>query len=305
MKNNLQHTCRICEKIDLTESYYPEAHFNNKVFKYYKCNSCQSYNVFPSPNEDDFNKMYGENDHTYLKEISGKLEYNFNFPFADHQGYQIEFLKQIKDDIQGKILLDYACGSGFYMHYAQKLGAKAVGVEFDEQFVNVLKSKTNLDIYTFQNLHEQFKGKTFDYIHLGHVLEHLSAPLELIYQLKEFTHKDTLFIVDGPLERNHCLHRFYVDFGSRLKGKKYRNSIPQHLTLTTQKSQLTFFKQAGLKKDKYIVTEQYFPLPFKLEKSIGKIVSYLIATASILLSKAIPSSGNIFHYRGKIDLKNK
>lgn len=260
-----------------------------------------SFNVFPTPNQNDFDEMYGENDHTYLKEVKDKLTYDYNYPFAHHQGYQIQFLDQIKSDLKGKTLLDYACGSGFYMMYAQNLGAKVTGVEFDKKFVELLKEKTDFNLYTFDELIKNFSTEKFDYIHLGHVLEHLPDPTATIESLKQFAHKDTVFIIDGPLEQNSCLHRTYVDFGSKLKGKKYREAIPQHLTLTTQKSQLLFFEQAGLKKEKYIVTEQYFPLPDRLEASPGKIVNYLVATISIMLSKLIPTAGNIFHYRGKLN----
>ncbi len=297
----MEDQCRICNRKNLSNSPYPDAHFNNKVFKYYRCNDCLSYNVFPTPNENDFDEMYGEKDHTYLKEVKGKLQYDYNYPFAHHQGYQIQFLQQIKNGLKGKTLLDYACGSGFYMMYAQNLGAKVTGVEFDKKFVELLKEKTNFNLYTFEELIKYLSSEKFDYIHLGHVLEHLPNPTETIKNLKQFAHKNTIFLIDGPLEQNPCLHRIYVDFGSKIKGKKYRNAIPQHLTLTTQKSQLLFFEQAGLKKEKYIVTEQYFPLPDKIEASPVKIFNYLVATTSILLSKLIPTAGNIFHYRGKLN----
>lgn len=292
--------CRICGSKILIKSTYPDALFNRKIFEYLKCKNCSSYNVFPNPTEDDFSKMYGEEDHYYLKDVKGKLEYNFNYPFADHQGYQIKFLKQIESSLKNKTLLDYACGSGFYMKYAQNSGAKVVGVEFDKTFVNLLKEKTDFELYTFEELMSQFRGETFDFIHLGHVLEHLTNPIELLSSLKQFAHKDTTFLIDGPLDRNQCLHRSYVDFGSKLKSKKYREAAPQHLTLTTYQSQLDFFDKIGLQTEKYIVTENYFPLPSKLEPSVGKIISFLIATISILLSKLIPKFGNVFHFRGKL-----
>jgi SAM-dependent methyltransferase len=301
MKNNMNYCCRICESNQLSLSTSPDAHFNNKIFKYYNCENCNSFNVFPNPTQDDFKKMYGEDDHTYLKGLTGKIKYNFNYPFANHQGYQIKFLNQIKDKLKNKSLLDYGCGSGFYMKYAEQLGANVSGIEFDDKFVNLLKTKTDFKIHTFENAIIEFENKTFDFIHLGHVLEHLTNPASIIMDLKKFTHQNTLFLIDGPLEQNYCLHRFYVDLGSKLKGKKYRNAIPQHLTLTNQQSQLSFFDSAGLKKEKYIITEGYFPLPSKLEKSIGKIISYFIASISIIISKIIPNSGNIFHYRGKIN----
>lgn len=292
--------CRICSSSNLIRGKYPDIHFNNKVFVYYACIKCKSYNVFPNPTIDDFKKIYGEEDHTYLKEVKEKLTYDFNFPFAHHQGIQIKFLNQIKNDLRGKTLLDFACGSGFYLKYAEQFGAKVVGIEFDESFVELLKQKTDLELYTLEKALKTFHDKPFDYIHLGHILEHLVDPTLIIEELKKLAHKNTVFIMDGPLEKNACLSRFYIDWGSRVKGKKFNEFAPQHLTLTTQKSQLQFFKEMGLQTEKYIIVEQYFPLPSSFKKSIGGSLSFLIASCSIILSMIIPSFGNIFHYRGKL-----
>jgi len=210
MNSKMSENCRICGNQDSVESSYPDAHFNGKVFKYFRCINCNSFNVFPTPSADDFKKMYGENDHTYLKDINGKLKYDFNYPFANHQGYQLQFLNQIKNNLKGKTLLDYACGSGFYMAYAQQLGANTVGIEFDEDFVSILNEKTDLNILTLNSLHQEYNGVKFDFIHLGHVLEHLSNPQEIIMTLKEFANQNTIFLIDGPLERNNSCD-FCVD----------------------------------------------------------------------------------------------
>lgn len=294
------YNCRICGNNSLIKSAYPDALFNNKTFQYLKCCYCSSYNVYPDPTAKDFSKMYGEEDHYYLKNVKNKLTYDFNFSFGDHQGYQIQFLKQIEHKLKGKTLLDYACGSGFYMKYAQNLGAKVIGVEFDKKFVTLLKDKTEFELYTLDELTDNYKNQTFDFIHLGHVLEHLTNPYEVIETLKQFANTETTFLIDGPLDRNQCLHRWIVDFGSKIKNKKNREAAPQHLTLTTYKSQLLFFDKVGLKKEKYIAAETHFPLPSKLEPSIGKIINFFIATTSILLSKLIPNFGNVFHFRGKL-----
>ena len=292
--------CRICGSGALSKGQYPDIHFNSKIFSYYNCKSCSSYNVFPNPTLEDFEKIYGATDHNYLEEVKDKLTYNFNYPFAHHQGFQIKFLKQIETQLKGKSLLDFACGSGFYLKYAEQLGAKVVGVEFDENFVKLLREKTDLELYTLENVLKVYNDKPFDFIHLGHILEHLVDPISIMEALKKLAHKDTVFIIDGPLEKNVCLSRFYIDIGSRIKGKKFNEFAPQHLTLTTQKSQLLFFEKMGLQTEKYIVVEQYFPLPSSLGKSIGASLSFLIASCSISLSLMIPTFGNVFHYRGKL-----
>lgn len=302
MKNNtsLINKCRICGSVNQKKGSYPDIHFNNKVFSYYACEDCCSYNVFPSPTPSDLELIYGETDHKYFKTISDKISYPEKYHFANHQGYQINFLNEIGDKLVNKTLLDFACGSGFYLNHAKKLGAKVVGIEFNNEFVKLLIQKTKFDIYTLEEALSTFKDKPFDFIHLGHILEHLTNPIETFNEIKKLAHKNTVFIIDGPLERNPCLSRFYIDFGSRIKNKPYNTFAPQHLSLTTKKSQLRFFDNIGLRTLKYEIVEQYFPLPRTFGRSIIGNINFFIASCSVLLSMLIPSFGNVFHFRGKL-----
>lgn len=293
-------TCRICNSEELKKSFYPSIKFNDKIFDYMECEKCKSFNVFPNPTAEDFEKIYGENDHTYLSATENKLTYPTTYPKGHYHGYQLDFLEEIGSDLKGKRLLDFASGSGFYLDYAQKLGAEVVGIEFDEQFIKLLKTKSDFNIMTLHEAVERYKDLPFDFIHMGHVLEHLTNPSEILEELKKVANKDTTFLFDGPLERNACLSRFYIDFGSWLKSKKYNEYEPQHLTLTTYKSQLDFFKKHGLMTEKYVAVEQYFPLPDRMEKSFFAKVNYVIASLSIMISNGISSWGNIFHFRGKL-----
>ena len=296
----MKEICRICGHNNQSEAFYPDILFNSKYFKYYKCNNCKSFNVYPTPNQEDFDLMYGENDHEYLKEIEGKLNYNFNYPYGDHQGFQIKFLKQIASKLENKSLLDYGCGSGFYMKFAEKLGAHTIGIEFDSKFVKLLKEKTDLDLYTFNIFKENFKDRKFDFIHIGHVFEHLDQPKDLLQELFKYAHKDTVFLIDGPLERNSCIARWYIDLGSKIKARKFKAFPPQHISFSTAKSQLLFFDNSGLEKEAYFVKEQFYPLPNHFTKSTIGNISHIIGHISILFSKLSPDLGNVFHYRGKL-----
>jgi len=295
----MKKVCRVCGNNNFSKTFYPDIYFNKKYFTFYKCNNCKSFNLFPIPTEDDFALMYGETDHSYLNKIDSKIEFDFKYPFGSHQRYQLKFLKEISHLLKGKTLLDYACGSGFYMKYANNLGAKVIGIEFGKDFVELLKKKTDLEIYTYEEFKEKYEQIKFDFIHLGHILEHVPNPMRLLQELSKFANEDTLFIIDGPLERNFCLSRFYIDLGSILKSKKYIEIQPQHLTLTNAKSQLMFFEKVGLKKERFKVVEQFFPLPNKFSNSLFSNISFIIAFLSIILSSFIPNMGNVFHFRGK------
>jgi SAM-dependent methyltransferase len=291
--------CLICGGHSFRNYYYPEVHFNNKVFRYYECNSCYSAQIDPMPGADDYLKMYGENDHAYLSKMSAKETFDFEkaYPPFNHRLYQLNFFAKYQYGSKGQTLLDYGCGNGYYMYHAQKKGIQCLGIEFNKDFAAIMSEKTGLNITTLDTI----KGKTFDIIHLGHVLEHMEDPRETLSLLSQHAHLTTIFVIDGPLEKNKCLSRFIIKTGSLIRGKKYNTYAPQHLTFTNYDSQLVLFKRCGLKKINYEVAEQLFPLPENFEiKNPGNAVKYFCGRVSIFISSLFPRMGNIFHYAGRL-----
>jgi ubiquinone/menaquinone biosynthesis C-methylase UbiE len=292
--------CLVCGNNKLRKYYYPEVRFNNKTFNYYECTSCRSAQIDPMPNADDYAKMYGVNDHTYLTKLKASESVNFEriFPKYNHQKYQVDFFSKYNYHLSGKTLLDYGCGSGFYMYHAKKQGLECTGVEFNSEFASLLKEKTGLTILTVTEI----SGKTFDIVHLGHVLEHMENPFITMEELKKYGHKDTLFIIDGPLEKNRCLTRWMIKLISLIKNKKFNTYSPQHLTFTNYSSQLLLLEKAGFKKINYEVQEQMFPLPEVLNlMDPFKSLLFIVSRISINISKLHPKWGNVFHYAGKIN----
>ena len=293
--------CIICNSHNLKPHFYLPNKFGNRFFKYYKCADCKSISIQPTPNNAELNKMYGIEDHNYLKDLEN-ITYEFKYPKYSYKWHQLNFLKIHISLLQGKNLLDYACGNGYYIAYANKLGLKASGIEFNEAFAKILRKKSGLDIFSVEELKNT--GQKFDIIHFGHVLEHLPKPEESFKEICQFAHENTLFIFDGPLENNSCLSRNIIDLGVKLKkklsNKKYNEYEPQHLSFTNYSSQLKFFEKIGLKQIKYIAAEQHWPLPAKLvPHSPGSILKYFLAQTSIHISNIVPKYGNVFHYIGQ------
>ncbi len=299
-----QPICLICKSTKLRRYYYPPIVFNNKTFRYLECSVCFSAVITPLPNEEDFIKMYGESDHSYLLKLNENEKLNFNFSYEpyNHQKYQLEFFNKYNYEGLGKTLLDIGCGSGFYMKYAEQKGLECYGIEFDEKFVSLLIKKTNLKLLTFDTFNKEFAGKTFDLIHIGHMLEHSINPDEILLFAKKYSNKNTILIIDGPLEKNKCLSRWLIKTVSKIKNKKHNTYPPQHVTFTNYYSQLSLFERNNLKKLNYETAEQMFPLPnhFTFKHPVNSSL-FLIGRLSINLSKLHPRLGNIFHYAGKFN----
>ncbi len=299
-----QPVCLICRSANLHSYYYPPVIFNKKTFTYLECPVCLSAVITPLPNEEDFREMYGESDHAYLLKLKEDEKLNFTFLYEpyNHQKYQLDFFNKYNYGSAGKTLLDIGCGSGFYMKYAEQKGLECYGIEFDEKFVSLLIKKTNLKLSTFKTFEKEFVGKTFDLIHIGHMLEHSINPDEVLAFAKKYSHENTILIIDGPLEKNKCLSRWLIKTVSKLKRKKHNTYPPQHITFTNYNSQLRLFERNNLKKLNYEVAEQMFPLPnrFTFKHPLNSVL-FLIARSSVNLSKLHPKLGNLFHYAGRFN----
>lgn len=296
--------CLICGNKNFIPYYYPPTIFNSKTFRYYECSYCHSAQVNPIPDKEDMKMMYGSDDHSYLASIKDGEFLNFNIKYAkyNHQKFQLQFFKKFDYRKYGNTLLDVGCGSGFYMNNARNFGFSCWGLEFDTEFAELLRKKTGLDIYSFEEFGAIFpEGKQFDIIHLGHVLEHSTEPKKFMHNLRKFAHENTVFVIDGPLEKNKCLSRFFIKWGSVLRKKTSNTYAPQHITFTNSRSQLLFFEKIGFQKVNYTVTEQLFPFPSTAAgQNLKNKLLHFMALISVNLSKVIPDSGNIFHYAGRI-----
>jgi SAM-dependent methyltransferase len=294
--------CPLCYSERNEPYFYPPTEFNGKVFHYKTCSACHCSYVHPFPDQSDFDSIYGENDHSYLKNLAQdeKHVYKFELPLYNHQRYQLDFFRNGEYWKNADSLLDIGCGSGFYMSYARMFGLKVVGIEYNEEFTGLLRKKTDLDIFSFSEFEKKFEGKKFDLIHFGHILEHLIRPDEMLALAKRYAHDKTILIIDGPLEKNKSLARFVISIGSRIKRNKLNYYAPQHITFTDTVSQQMFFERNNLEKLRFKVAEQMWPLPAEPDfKSPKNFILFLIGRLSVVFSKLNPGWGNVFHYAGK------
>ena len=295
--------CIICHNSNLTADFYRPNLYNGKEFHYNICRSCKTVSVTPIPSKNDFDSMYGEADHDYLAKLnpSDKFVHDFKWKKYHHQKYQVDEFICAMSFAKGTKMLDFACGNGFYLAYAELNNIQSVGVEYNQHFAESMSKKTGLSIISIDQLEKEYLGKKFDIIHFGHVLEHLANPYEMIESMRKYAHDDTIIIADGPLENNACLSQKFIRFGTRLVRKKFNLHAPQHLTFTTSYSQQLFFKNAGLKQLKFKVMEQDFPFRIEKPKSLLHGVKVCVSYVSIQISKLFPNMGNVFHYIGTFE----
>jgi hypothetical protein len=142
--------CPLCYSTKSKNYFYPPTTFNGKIFQYKECLECSCSFVHPLPVKDDFDVIYGENDHAYLKKLgeNEKHVHQFDYPLYNHQGYQIDFFKKGEYWKKAKTLLDVGCGSGFYMSHAKKNRIRCDRNRIQQGFYGIIK-KENRSGYFF------------------------------------------------------------------------------------------------------------------------------------------------------------
>ena len=113
------------------------------------------------------------------------------------------------------MFVDFGCGSGSLLAPARDLGWTAVGVEFDAYVVRQAAARTGCVI--FNGLEELRRSAVVpaDVIHLGDVVEHLTAPLDILR---------TQF-VSLLRQRGGCSAQGPLEAGLRVLGRPARRTV--------------------------------------------------------------------------------
>lgn len=196
-------------------------------------------------------------------------------------------------------LLDFGCGSGFFLVAARAEGFAAMGVEYERSAVESAAQKTGLPVMSLADM--AASGRRFEIIHLGDVLEHLPAPLETMRDLLGLLEPGGIFFVEGPLQSNPSLVYYFARAVNALKRRlgftAAARLAPTHLILADAKAQRRFFTDAlGLRCGHFEITENGWP--YRLEIPMAPTPSSLarsaIGAAAVALSRIIPGWGNRF-----------
>ncbi|MDP2168075.1 MAG: class I SAM-dependent methyltransferase [Thermodesulfovibrionales bacterium] len=177
--------CPVClgQKKRFIETY--------KDYTLYLCEACDL--VFADPMMTD--KAFYSTDADYaLRDavVVDSLEWDFRWDIN-------EFLKH--HPIGKGNLLDIGCGTGFFVKKASDLGFNAYGIDFSERAIERGREHFKLDtLYatSCEGLRRKFPDMKFHVVTMFHILEHLENPNEVMSQIHELLHRDSVVVILLP-----------------------------------------------------------------------------------------------------------
>lgn len=120
-------------------------------------------------------------------------------------------------------LLDFGCGKGLFLHFAEKKGFHVKGIESSTPRANYAIQTFGLDVSTNPYVSGTVFGSKFDVLTLFHVLEHIPQPGTLLKHLIEGNLNDKgMLVVEVPN---------FESWQSKWAGNNWLHlDVPRHLT---------------------------------------------------------------------------
>lgn len=248
--------CKICEN----KTYYiftsikDDLGFCESGYNFNKCDVCDYYFIFPTPDKTKISKYY--NDHPILtdrdnleRNVQNYLDKKNNL--SKSKIYKIksilnnEIIKSKKNKIHRDRLdfLDIGCNSGILMHFLKEnFNANVTGIELNKNAIEI--GKKYLKLNNFYNYTEELenKNKKFDVITLIDVIEHVSDPIKMLNDIKKLLKDDGIILLRLPCIDGWLFNRNKPEYWKWVYA-------PYHLSLFSRQSIKKLAEKCDLKQE--------------------------------------------------------
>ena len=165
----------------------------------------------------------------------------------------IVFSDLMAQNINGKLLLDMGCGTGWFSKRAAEAGAKVVSFDISRKLVSKAQQKVPSMPIVGNALCLPFSGASFDIVVSSEVIEHTVSPASAVLELARVLKTNGILLLTCPNKKWNWL----VSLASLLRVRPYHGyeNFPGFLELEDH------VKQAGLKIDTH---KGFHPWPFQI-----------------------------------------
>ena len=213
--------CPFCES-EKTRSYLKlkDYFLSQEDFEIFECEDCKLLFTTPRPDKSIIGNYYKSEDYLSHNEHKKGL-----MPWIYNQVKKVNIRNKYKIAIGNRTkphLLDFGCGVGDFLHYAQQKGCEITGCDLSEDARKFATKKLDKTIVSPEEIFA-LPHSTFDVITMWHVLEHID---NLKFQTEQLHHllKDNGRLVIAVPNYKSYDAQYYKD-----KWAAY--DVPRHLNL--------------------------------------------------------------------------
>ena len=190
------------------------------------------------------------------------------------------------DNLSSKSILDLGSGDGNFLVAAAKKGARAVGLELNQEYIdksNKLAEIENVNIDVVQGLAEKmpFIDNSFDFINISEVIEHVDDPgalLKEVYRVLKPSGQAYISVPNRFSFRDQHFHLYFINWLPRFTSDIFISIFGKHKDYSDQ--------SAGLQRLKDMHYYTYGQMN-KLAKSFGFTVKDIREEKIKKISKSI------------------
>jgi SAM-dependent methyltransferase len=220
--------CPLCSKNDYYQIYSQE-----NSLCVVQCRCCKFMYVNPRPSVISDK----ENDEAYYKQYMRAAN-------AQTVLFNNRFQEFLSGQSHGKVL-DIGCATGNFLKVAEQNGWYAVGIDLSQWACRYLQESGFEDVFHTTLEEAKFPDAHFDAVHLSHVLEHVSNPINFLTEIHRVLKPKGRIIIEVPNEsRFPWNYKLIHLLQPRHTPRVYMSD--KHLSLFTPKTLSRMLFQNGL-----------------------------------------------------------
>lgn len=184
MKISSVTSCPICENTEFSGFLTCSDHYVTKeVFQLNKCNNCGFVFTQDFPSESYIGSYYETSDYiSHSNTKKGLVNFLYHYARSYMLQRKCNLIQEVSEVKQGTIL-DYGCGTGFFLNAIRQTGWKTIGIEKSPSARVFSKKEFNLEVLAPETL-SNIASASCDVITLWHVLEHIEDLNGMMIELK-------------------------------------------------------------------------------------------------------------------------
>lgn len=208
---------------------------SQESFSICKCATCNFLFTNPRPDIANIQKYYDSKNYISHQNSASNLT---NFVYKLVRKFTLRKKVQwINEQSKNKgKLLDYGCGTGYFLKSAEKNGWEVIGIEPNSTAAAIAKKQT---LKVYQEIGEMTNEKKFDVITLFHVLEHVHKLNNTIELLLGMLKKRGTLLIAVPIFNSYDADHYKQNWASL--------DVPRHLYHFTIPTMEKLAKKHGLK----------------------------------------------------------